>query len=225
MPKENGRNQPSQAKNLSSAALAMALIAVAGWVDAAGYLQLGGLFVSFMSGNSTQLGVGLGRGQWLAAAEAAAVIAVFVLGAFAGELIAIATGARHRRAVLLVEALLLGAVLVLPHPPGEFSAAALPMALALGIQNAALHRVGTRKVSLTYVTGTLVRFGQQVAAQITGRAERGAWRSDLAAWLAMVAGAVAGAIAFAKIGLKCLAVPAVVVVVLAVVGGSRTDDE
>src|SRR5262245_6357303 len=204
-------------KNLSSGAVAMVLVAVAGWVDAAGYLQLGGLFVSFMSGNSTQLGVGLGRGQWLSAAEAGAIIGVFVLGTFVGELIAIATGARHRRVVLLVEAVLLVSVLILPHPAGEFSVAALPMALALGVQNAALHRVGNRKVGLTYVTGTLVRFGQQVAAQITGRGERGAWRSDLAAWLAMVAGAVVGAVAFANVELKCLVVPVVVLVVLAVV--------
>jgi uncharacterized membrane protein YoaK (UPF0700 family) len=168
-------------KYVSSAGVAIALVAVAGWVDAAGYLQLGGLFVSFMSGNSTRLGVGLGHGQWLAAAEAGAIIGVFVLGAFVGELIAIATGARHRRIVLLVEAVLLATVLILPHRAGEFSATAFPMALALGIQNAALHRVGNRKVSLTYVTGTLVRFGQQVAAQITGRGERGAWRGDLAA--------------------------------------------
>lgn len=210
-------------KNISSAAVAMVLLAVAGWVDAAGYLQLGGLFVSFMSGNSTQLGVGLGQGQWLPAAEAAAVIGVFVLGAFAGELVAISTGARHRRVVLLIEAVLLATALLLPHPRGEFSAAALPMALALGMQNASLHRVGTRRVSLTYITGTLVRFGQQVAAQIAGHGERGAWHNDLAAWLAMVSGAVAGAIAFANIELKCLVVPAVVLIVLAVISGPQTD--
>jgi len=211
-------------KNLSSGALAMALVAIAGWVDAAGYLQLGGLFVSFMSGNSTQLGVGLGRGQWPAAAEAVAVIGVFVLGAFVGELIAIRAGAQHRRVVLLIEAVLLATVLLFPHRAGEFSAAAFPMTLALGIQNAALHRVGNRKVSLTYVTCTLVRFGQQVATQIAGRGEPGAWHSDLAAWLAMVAGAIAGAIAFANIDLKCLAVPAVVLVALAVVGGAPRQD-
>jgi uncharacterized membrane protein YoaK (UPF0700 family) len=212
-------------KDVSSGAVAMALVAVAGWVDAAGYLQLGGLFVSFMSGNSTQLGVGLGRGQWLVAAQAGAVIGVFVLGAFAGELIAIWTGARHRRVILLLEAVLLATVLMLPHPAGEFSAVAFPMALALGLQNAALHRVGNRKVGLTYVTGTLVRFGQQVAAQITGHGEPGAWRSDLAAWLAMVTGAVTGAIAFAHIELRCLFVPAVALGVLAVSYPSRTDDK
>jgi uncharacterized membrane protein YoaK (UPF0700 family) len=40
-------------------ALACALSALAGYVDGIGYLHLGGLFVSFMSGNSTRMGVSL----------------------------------------------------------------------------------------------------------------------------------------------------------------------
>jgi uncharacterized membrane protein YoaK (UPF0700 family) len=37
------------------------LAALAGIVDAIGYLHLGGLFVSYMSGNSTQLAVASGK--------------------------------------------------------------------------------------------------------------------------------------------------------------------
>ncbi|MFX6760099.1 DUF1275 family protein, partial [Acinetobacter baumannii] len=39
--------------------LACALSGLAGFVDGIGFLHLGGLFVSFMSGNSTHLGVSL----------------------------------------------------------------------------------------------------------------------------------------------------------------------
>ncbi|MFZ1966902.1 MAG: DUF1275 family protein, partial [Bradyrhizobium sp.] len=38
-------------------ALACTLSALAGYVDGIGFIHLGGLFVSFMSGNSTRLGV------------------------------------------------------------------------------------------------------------------------------------------------------------------------
>ena len=41
----------------SNIALACALSALAGYVDGIGFIHLGGLFVSFMSGNSTRLGV------------------------------------------------------------------------------------------------------------------------------------------------------------------------
>ena len=37
--------------------IGLCLTAVAGWVDAIGFLRLGGLYTSFMSGNTTHLGV------------------------------------------------------------------------------------------------------------------------------------------------------------------------
>ena len=67
-----------QRRNL---ALACALSALAGYVDGIGFLHLGGLFVSFMSGNSTRLGVNLAAGHWSNAAEAIGLIALFVIGA------------------------------------------------------------------------------------------------------------------------------------------------
>jgi uncharacterized membrane protein YoaK (UPF0700 family) len=42
---------------------ASCLSALAGYVDALAFLRLDGFFVSFMSGNSTQLGVGLAEGS------------------------------------------------------------------------------------------------------------------------------------------------------------------
>ena len=50
--------------------LAATLSALAGYVDAVGFMTLGGFFVSFMSGNSTRLGVGLALGEWSQAAIA-----------------------------------------------------------------------------------------------------------------------------------------------------------
>src|SRR6266566_240509 len=73
--------------------LACALSALAGYVDGIGFLHLGGLFVSFMSGNSTRMGVSLAEGHWLGAIEALGLVALFVVGAAAGSLIVLGRGA------------------------------------------------------------------------------------------------------------------------------------
>src|SRR5438876_12153683 len=83
--------------------LACALSALAGYVDGIGFLHLGGLFVSFMSGNSTRMGVSLAEGHWLPAAEALGLIALFVIGAALGSLIVLGRGAYCQCWLLLVE--------------------------------------------------------------------------------------------------------------------------
>src|SRR6202012_202372 len=90
-------------------ALACALSALAGYVDGIGYLHLGGLFVSFMSGNSTRLGVSLAAGQWTAAGDAFGLIVLFVAGATSGCLIMLGRGVDRQPWLLLIEALLLAA--------------------------------------------------------------------------------------------------------------------
>ena len=54
---------PTMLDSRRNVALACALSALAGYVDGIGFLHLGGLFVSFMSGNSTRLGVSLAQGR------------------------------------------------------------------------------------------------------------------------------------------------------------------
>src|SRR5688572_19796728 len=88
-------------------ALAAGLSGVAGYVDAIGFLKLGGFFVSFMSGNSTRLGVGVATGQWATARTAVALIGLFVAGVVLGALVARRVGEARRSAILALEAALL----------------------------------------------------------------------------------------------------------------------
>src|SRR5947208_1541360 len=78
---------------------AACLSALAGYIDAIGFLSLGGFFVSFMSGNSTRLSVGLATGS-RDAATAGALIASFVAGVVLGSLAG--RGVERRRATLIV---------------------------------------------------------------------------------------------------------------------------
>ncbi|OYX90330.1 MAG: DUF1275 family protein, partial [Novosphingobium sp. 35-62-5] len=65
---------------------AIALAAMAGFIDAVGFLSADGYFVSFMSGNSTRLGVSLGTDP-ARAAMPAVLIAGFLGGVTGGALL------------------------------------------------------------------------------------------------------------------------------------------
>ncbi|HEY5065800.1 MAG TPA: YoaK family protein [Xanthobacteraceae bacterium] len=183
-------------------ALACALAALAGYVDGIGFLHLGGLFVSFMSGNSTRMGVSLAQGHWRDAAEALGLVALFVIGAAAGSLIVLGRGTRQQPWVLLAEALLLAAA-ALSYAFGLSKVAVAAIVLAMGLENAVFQIEGGGGLGLTYVTGALVKVGQLAAAALSGGA-RWAWAPNLLLWAALVMGSVCGALAYHWINLAAI---------------------
>jgi uncharacterized membrane protein YoaK (UPF0700 family) len=183
-------------------ALACALSALAGYVDGIGFLHLGGLFVSFMSGNSTRMGVSLAAGEWRAALEALGLIVLFVLGAAAGSLIVLGKRAHRQSFLLLTEGLLLGCA-ALGHGFGFERLAVAAIVVAMGLENAVFQIDGGAGLGLTYVTGALVKVGQLIAAALTGGARFG-WVPNLLLWAALVAGSVGGALVYHAINLAAI---------------------
>ncbi|HEU0083499.1 MAG TPA: YoaK family protein [Bradyrhizobium sp.] len=183
-------------------ALACALSALAGYVDGIGFIHLGGLFVSFMSGNSTRMGVSLADGHWRDAAQAFGLIALFVTGAALGSLIVLGRGARRQSWILLAEALLLAAAAVCDGF-GFAQAAVAAIVLAMGLENAVFQIEGGAGLGLTYVTGALVKAGQLIAAALSGGARWG-WVLNLLLWAALVTGSFCGALAYGWFGLAAV---------------------
>jgi uncharacterized membrane protein YoaK (UPF0700 family) len=183
-------------------ALACALSAVAGYVDGIGFLQLGGLFVSFMSGNSTRLGVSLAAEDWTGALQAVGLIALFVVGAAVGSLIVLGRGRYRQALVLLAEALLLVAA-ALAYTFAWPNLAVAAIVLAMGMENAVFQIQGGGGLGLTYVTGALVKVGQLAATALTG-GPRWAWAPNLSLWAALVLGSLAGALAYHRINLASI---------------------
>jgi uncharacterized membrane protein YoaK (UPF0700 family) len=182
--------------------LACALSALAGYVDGIGYLHLGGLFVSFMSGNSTRMGVSLAAGQWRPAAEALGLIVLFVVGAAAGSLIVLGRGVHRQPWVLLAEAALL-AVAALCYGLGLSTTAVSAIVLAMGLENAVFQIDGGAGLGLTYMTGALVKVGQLVAAGLRGGPRFG-WVPNGLLWASMVVGAIVGGLAYHWINLAAI---------------------
>jgi uncharacterized membrane protein YoaK (UPF0700 family) len=205
--------------------LATGLAGLAGYTDAVGYLLFNGLYVSFMSGNSTQMAVGVVMHPTVAMG-AASLLSAFVLGVFGATLLGSAAGARRRPIVLtMVTALLVAAASSVERMPSGW--AACLMAAAMGAANIVIQRDGETSVGVTYMTGTLVRFGQGLAGALVG-GPRWAWSSDLLLWAGLVCGAVIGAQCYARLGSASIWIAALAagcsVLLAAILGPGHTAD-
>ncbi len=180
---------------------AIALSALAGFVDAVGFLSANGYFVSFMSGNTTRLGVALGTDPARALLPALLIIG-FLGGVTAGALTALRAGRLRKPAVLTLVAMLLMAGAG-ARAAGAERPMLLALVLAMGAINNTFQRGGEVTVGLTYMTGALVRLGQGFALWLTGKAEPG-WTTWGALWGGLLCGAVLGAFLQNRLPLGCL---------------------
>lgn len=169
--------------------LALGLAGLAGLVDATGFVVAGGYFTSFMSGNTTRMGVELVERPMLALAPLG-LIACFLAGVIGGAVIGRRASGHRKRVLLGLVAALLGggAGLLAAGLPILFLGAS---AMAMGLANNVFVRDGEVTVGVTYMTGALVRFGQGLAARIDHQpltSTRGyGWL-----WSALALGAVVG---------------------------------
>lgn len=193
---------------------ATVLAAIAGYVDASGFIAFAGFFVSFMSGNSTRLSIDAVHG-FHAGALAAILLGAFVLGVIVGSLVGHAAGGRRIPAVLVTVAVLVaGAAAVSPIGHDELTAAV--MAASMGAMNNVFERGGEVTVGLTYMTGSLVKLGQKIVSAIVGP-DRFGWVLYLNLWLGFMAGGVATALLYPIYGLSALWAVALALLALALV--------
>jgi uncharacterized membrane protein YoaK (UPF0700 family) len=173
------------------AAAAICLAALAGFVDALAFTSLGGFFASFMSGNSTRLGVSVGTGAWGNALVAGALVLSFISGVILASVIVRAQPARDKPMVMgAVTVLLTLAAIVAMLSPGPI--VLLLLAAAMGTENGVFTRDGEVTIGVTYLTGSLVKLGQKLAGALMGDADRWAWVPYLMLWLGFVAGVILG---------------------------------
>jgi uncharacterized membrane protein YoaK (UPF0700 family) len=138
-----------------------------------------GLFTANMTGNTILLGLSIGREAWADALHNVVALAAFVSGAGAGTIIT--RGVRRISHGLGLEAVVLGAAMgaweLFGAPRGRIGAPPVYWLIALlsaamGIQSAAVRRVGEQRVATTYVTGTLTTLATDTASDLLDR-----WRA------------------------------------------------
>ncbi len=231
------------------------LACIAGFVDGVGYLVLFHMFTSHMSGNTIAGGVELGVQHWRLALHRSMPLPAFVTGVMAGRLLAEFLCVRGMRAPFAVafctEALLLGLFIgcgaptyrdggLQPNSEAVFYLLAALPALAMGVQNATVRRIGGQTVRTTYISGVLTDFAEGVVDYLYARAAGRACAPQAApahlatllmVWMSYFGSAVVGALAEQHWQLWCLGFPIGCLIVLAVLdlinpyshGGARTD--
>lgn len=190
--------------------LALAFSALAGFVDAIGFLKSGGLFVSFMTGNSTRLAIGATAAAPIALA-AASLIVLFVTGVVLGVLLSARSRLRKMTSAAVVALLLTGAAIF--ETIGWDAVVIALLCLAMGACNTLFQRDGEVSVGVTYMTGNLVRLGHRIAEALRG-GSRTAWLPYFCVWLSLVLGGIAGATGYLMSGTASLWGAAIVSVVL-----------
>jgi uncharacterized membrane protein YoaK (UPF0700 family) len=145
-------------------ALPAFLALMAGYLDGYGLLVLG-TYVSFMSGNTTTVGLMSGQDKVHAALPSAIAILSFVTGTFSGTLLS-QSGSRHSHRLIFgaIAGMLVTVAGLERHGLSNSASEIALLSVAMGMMNPALSIVGAESVSLTFVTGTLSRIGGHLAA-------------------------------------------------------------
>ncbi|MFM9376840.1 YoaK family protein [Gordonia sp. VNK21] len=177
--------------------LAVGLSSVAGYLDAVGYLALGGWFVSFMSGNTTELATHLGDGMWGQVGFAAALLGSFFCGVVLGAvLVRFWDG---RTTVLTATTALVAITALLSTLIDSDVPVLVGLPLAMGAMNATFLTAGEASIGLTYMTGALVKSGQRLVDRFQGGPPL-LWMRHLSLWAALLLGGTIGATVYWRLG-------------------------
>lgn len=193
---------------------AIALAALSGYIDALGFIYLGGFFVSFMSGNSTRLAVGMVE-DWHHALISGGLIVCFVFGVILGTLFAY-RGTKGRSISVLMLVTLLLTLAAATHAGDMHTLAVALTAMAMGAINCIfVGSSGEVTTGVTYMTGTLVKLGQGLARNMV-RPDKIAWGGYLWLWMGLIAGGLLGAGVYPVMGLAALWLAAIASLLIAV---------
>jgi uncharacterized membrane protein YoaK (UPF0700 family) len=197
----------------------LALTFTTGLIDAVSYLGLGRVFTANMTGNVVLLGFGIAGSGGLPVLAPIISLVAFLIGAGVGGVLAKRLLERHPEhlgVALSIEASLIAIAAIIAAAAAirerAFSGDLLIalLALAMGVRNATIRRIGVPDLTTTVLTGTLTALGAD--SPLTGGTGRGLTRR-VATVLAMLIGAIAGALLLKT----SLVVPLVLAAVLGLV--------
>lgn len=238
--------------------LAVLMTWAAGFVDLVGYISLYGLYTSHMTGNTVAMARHISAMEWAGVVRRGWPILTFVFGLILGAFVYEAEK-RCRIQVPFPTAIAIEAVLIAvfiaaatgsdfkadipPQPAGKFFVMVALLAIAMGIQNVVIRKVAGLNVYTTFVTGSLVKFAEnlsQYAFWLRDRTRRRFRRRilkvlrisprmlsfqrvllTLGLWTAYLGGAVCGGFSIQRWALLGMVAPLVLLSAIALYGAFR----
>jgi uncharacterized membrane protein YoaK (UPF0700 family) len=148
---------------ISEERLAVFFAMIAGYIDVVGYSHLK-TYVSFMSGNTTQVGLAISHGDPGNAFAPATAIISFVLGIYAGNCLSLLEMTNPKRKLIWIVAGLLGAYMLIAYVANvPVAISVLWLSFCVGLANTVIGTVGQLSVNTSFITGTLNSFARQLA--------------------------------------------------------------
>lgn len=197
------------------------LAAIAGMINAVGFLSFTHQGVTHLTGTTTLFGLALGESRWRDATHLGGMVAAFVAGgALSGIIIRESTLQLGRRygVALVIESLLLCSAVSLLHRGnalGDYLASS-----ACGLQNAMVSTYSGAVLRTTHVSGMFtdigIAFGHLLRGITPDWAKFRLWSAMI---VAFAAGGTAGALAFPRLGYGTLYIPAAVTAATGVIYG------
>jgi uncharacterized membrane protein YoaK (UPF0700 family) len=199
------------------------LTLVTGIVDGVSYVALGHVFVANMTGNVVFLAFALAGAPGLSAPASLAALGAFLLGALVGGRVAgrfPTQRAAHLRSAsalgcaLVLVAVLAAAIIGQPVSSSSRYAVIVPLAIAMGMQNATARALAVPDLTTTVLTLTLTGIGADSRA---GGGKGGRPARRLIAVGAMFTGALIGALLVLEVNLVApLAIAAALILTIAI---------
>lgn len=143
--------------------LAIFLAFIAGYIDATGLIKWK-TYVSFMSGNTTQLGAAFSSGKYEVIITSVTVIGSFLIGIFAGTCLSLWKKCKVKSIVFYI---VLGILMLYTFMNYYRRIPVIPsiaiIGFAMGMMNTIVTTVGNLKVNTDFVTGTLNSLAKNMA--------------------------------------------------------------
>lgn len=199
--------------------LAIVLALIAGYIDATGLIKWK-TYVSFMSGNTTQLGTVISGYQWAPIITSTTVIGCFILGIYVGTCLSLWKKLHMHSLPFMVVS---GILILYTIADYYFNIGPLPsiaiIGFTMGMMNTIVTSVGNQKVNTDFVTGTLNSLARNAAMLSMSKdiTEGKQYKVNaihlLLVWMGFLSGASAAPFILPFLGAWIMTVPALLLLI------------